>query len=292
MTPTMPNHSRPFTLEYATLIGIISIFALMLYAVAHYPASLSQGGLQSLLTTTGALLAYGGFAVWVRRRSSASLQIALQLGAKIGILLGSVAVINHTFEVFVSLGSPLSSILGVSMWGLMFLMFGVAGSATYHRVGSLHVAVLASIWSALTSTAMILFYGYLIGVLFLSRMQHILQGAFAQSGLTDPQAFVIKNTLESGTSHVILAPCIAAFFGFVGGCAGALLGSINRGLAIGLGVCIMGLAGSGVAALQFATSLNRSERPPYIMFGLLTLGFTMACAHPLLTAICHRATPE
>jgi hypothetical protein len=32
------------------------------------------------------------------------------------------------------------------------------------------------------------------------------------------------------------------------------------------------------------TLLNRSERLPFL-FGLLALGVTMACAHPILTAI-------
>jgi len=261
------------------------IFALMLYGVLRYPASLSQGGLLSFLATASALLAYGGAALWARRQSSDSMQIALGQGVKIGILLGVAAVLNHTFEIFATLDSSLSTIFGVSMWGLMFLSFGVAGSATYHLVGSLQLAVISSIWGALISTVVILLYGYLIGLLFMPHIQQILQGAFAQSGMTDLQAFVIQNTLDSGSSHVLLAPFMAGIFGF----AGAILGFVHRGIAMALGVFELLLVGAGLAAIRFASSLNRPDRPPYIMFGLLALGLTMACAHSILTAIRQRA---
>jgi hypothetical protein len=109
--------------------------------------------------------------------------------------------------------------------------------------------------------------------------------ALAQSGLTDPQAFVIHNTLSSGASHALLTPLIALVFGCAGGIAGALLASIQRPVAIALGVGELLLMTAGLATIGFASSLNRSERPPFIMFGLLALGATMVCVYPLLTAI-------
>ncbi len=171
MNITTSNNSRRLTLEYQTLIGIMVILALMLYGVWRYPASLSQGGLVSFLVTVGALLAYGGAALWARRQSSDRMQITLGNGVKIGLLLGVTAVLNHTFEIFGTLGSSVSAILGVSMWGLMFLSFGVAGSATYHLVGSLRLSIISSIWGALISTVIILLYGYLVALLFMPHMQ-------------------------------------------------------------------------------------------------------------------------
>jgi len=208
------------------------------------------------------------------------------------ILLGAVAVLNHTLEIFAALDSSVSAILGVSMWGLMFLGFGVAASATYHRLGSLRLAVVAGVWCALVSTVATLLAGYAIGVLFMPHMQHILQGAYAQSGMADPQAFVIQNTLNSGAAHVLLAPLIAVVFGFASGLAGAFLAFIHRGVAITLALLELLLVGAGLAAIRYASLLNRPDRPPYIMFGLLALGVTMATVHPVLTAIRRQTTTE
>ncbi len=277
------------TLQREMVIGIAVVFALMLWGILRHPASVSQGGLPSFLATTGALLAYGGVALWNRRPSDA-VRVALGQGARVGLLLGAIAVVNHSFEIFGSLDSSWSAVLGVSAWGLMFLSFGGTGSATYHRTGSLRLAVLSSVWCALVSAVLSLVYGYATGLLFMPHMQHILRGVFAQSGMTDPQAFVVRNTLDSGASHALLAPVVAAAFGLAGGLARAMLGSVRRGVAMALGGFAILLAGAGLAAIRFASSLNRPDRPPYIMFGLFALGVTMACAHPVLTAIRRRAT--
>lgn len=280
-------HPRPVT--YELLLGIVVIFALMLYAALHYPASLSHGGWVSFLATAGALLAYGSAAVLAQCQSSASLQIALGQGTKVGIFLGAVAVLNHVLEIFAALDSSVSAILGVSMWGLMFLVFGSAASATYHRIDSLRLAVVASVWCALVSTVATLLAGYAIAVLFMPRVQHILQVAYAQSRMTDPQAFVIQNTLNSGAAHMLLAPLMAVIFGFTSGVAGFFLASIRRGVAIALAVFALFLVVAGLAAIRHASLLNRPDRPPYIMFGLLALGITMATAHPVLVTIRRQA---
>ena len=290
MNATTTKNPRRLILADELLTGIVGVFALMLYGILRYPASMRQGGLVSFLATAGALLAYGGGALWTRRQSSGALSIALAQGAKVGTLLGAAAIVSHSLEIFASLDSPVSALLGVSMWGLMFLAFGGTASATYHQVGSLRLAVIASIWSALVSTIVTLLYGYTIGLLFMSHMQYILHGAYIQSGMSDSQAFVVQNSLNSGAAHVLLAPFMAVLFGFAGGLARAILRSIPRGVAIALGIFELLLLGAGLAAIRFASSLNRGDRPLYIMFGLLALGVTMASAHPVLTAIRRQAT--
>ena len=292
MKATTVSDLRRVTLASELLLGIVLVFALMLYGALRYPASLSQGGLVSFLATAGALLAYGAAALSARRQSAGSLQIALGQGSWVGILLGAVAVVNHALEIFGALGSPLSAILGVSMWGLMFLAFGVVASATYNLVGSLRLAVVASVWCALVSTVATLLAGYAIGMLFMAHMQHILQGAYTQSGMADPRAFVIQNTLNSGAAHVLLAPLIAVVFGLAGGLAGKILASVQRVVAIALGFFELLLLGAGLVTIRFASSLDRPDRPPFIMFGLLALGVTMATAHPVLTAIRRQVTTE
>jgi hypothetical protein len=285
MEATTTCKLRRVTLASETLIGICVVLVLMLFGVARHPASASHGGLTSLLSTAGALLVYGAAAFWVRVQFSDSWHIALGKGAMVGLLLAAVAVISHTLEIFANLNSSWSATFGVGMWGLMFLLFGIVGSSTYDLTSSLRMSIAASIWCALISTVATLVYGYTIALLFMPHMQNVLQGAQAQSGITDSQAFVIFNTLVSGSAHVLLAPLVALIFGFTGGCARSILRPVPRNIAAVLLVFELLLAVAGLFAIRFASSLNRPERPPYIMFGLLALGVTMASAHPVITAI-------
>jgi hypothetical protein len=66
MNNTTPGRSRYITLGSTVPFGIVAVFGLMLYGVQRYPASVSQGGFTSLLTSVGSLLAYGAVIVWVR----------------------------------------------------------------------------------------------------------------------------------------------------------------------------------------------------------------------------------
>jgi hypothetical protein len=267
------------------LLGVTVILVLMLYAVVSYPASVSQAGVLNFLVSVGALLAYAGAALWVRQNSSDSVQIALAKGARIGMFLGIIAVVNLALEHFVASSSELSAVRGVSMWGLMFLSFGAAGSATYQKVGSIGLAALSSIWSGVVSAVWMLIFGFSIALLFMPHMQQILAPAYVQSGMTDSQAFVIRNTLDASASHLLLIPVMATVFGIVGGFASSLLRSIRQRIAMSLGVLEFLLLAGGLASLYIASSLDRPARPPYVMTGLLAMGIALACGHPILMAI-------
>ena len=115
--------------------------------------------------------------------------------------------------------------------------------------------------------------GTAIALLFMPHMQQVLASAYAQSAAIAPKAFVIQNTLSSGLMHVLLAPLVAAVFGFAGGCVCALLRSIRRSVAIVLCLLNILFVGTGLAAIRFASALNRPDRPPFVMGGLLVLGW-------------------
>ena len=268
-----------------TLAGILVVFGLMAYGVARYPASLSQGGLLSLMASSGALLAYGGVTVSAARASSGRLETALRQGAVAGLFLGVAAAIGLGLELFAPLGSTWGAVAGVSQWGLMFLTFGAAGSAGFFKARSLPLAVAAAGWAAVISTTLTLLCGYGIGLLAMPHMQQVLFGEFLQSGLADPQAYVIYNTLSSGTMTVLLAPVIALAFGLAGALAAALLGSVHGRPARVLASLEGALAASALAALVFANTLERAARPPYILFGLLGLGLSLVCLHPIVRAL-------
>ncbi len=285
MTASSSRRSRPVTLAGGALIGIMFVFGLMFYGVHSYPSSVSGVGLRSLLLSMAGLLVYAGAVVWSWRHSDSSIQTALAQGAKFGAVLGCVALVNMALEHFAPLGATGGMVRGVGMWALMFVSFGAAGSAAYQRSSSLGLAVLSSVWSALISTVATLICGFVLGVLFMPYMQQILGGAFAQSGMSDPRAFVIRNTLDSASTHLLLAPLLAGLFGIVGGFACSRLHSLQWSAALIIGGLETGLLVGGLTALRFASSLARSERPPFVMMGLLALGIAMACAHPVVSAI-------
>jgi len=280
------------TLVRETLLCVMLMLGAMLLAVLRYSASLQADGRMNAFTTAGGTLAplcgalaYGGVCLWLLRRASPATHPALSQGALLGVVLGLAAIVSHSLEVFATLSPPLGAVVGVGMWGVRFVSFAAAGSATYRRVGSLGQAALSSVWCAVVSTSVLVLYGFIIVLGFMPHMQSMLAEADAQYGPTISQAFVIQNTLSSALTHLLLAPAIALLFGVAGGIACALLRSIGRFGALLLGCCGLGLLAAGLTALQYASSLERPQRSPFILFGLTAIGGALTVAHPLWSAI-------
>jgi hypothetical protein len=174
---------------------------------------------------------------------------------------------------------------GVGLWALMFVIFGAAGSASFQRSGSLGLAVFSSIWSAIVGTVATLIFGFGLATWFMPFMLNIVNGAYEQSGMSDPQAFVIRNTLDSASMHLLIVPFVAGVFGLIGGFVCSRLQPLHRKSVLLIAVLEMALLLAGMAALYMVSVLARPERPPFVMSGLLALGLAMACAHPVFTAI-------
>jgi spore maturation protein SpmA len=83
--------------------------------------------------------------------------------------------------------------------------------------------------------------------------------------MTDPSAFVIRNMLDSAIAHLLVAPVAAVIVGIASGMVCALLRSARRETAIGLGLLNVGVFDVGVTSLQWASSIERSARPPFVM---------------------------
>jgi hypothetical protein len=269
----------------AVLVGIAIVAILMLLSIVRFPESLSESGWSNLLVTAAALVAYGGVAAWARRQTAARTQTALSRGAQVGGFLAVVSLINLGVEHFVYLGAASDATRGVSMWAVLFLSFGFAGSSVDTKVGSLILGIVSSIWAAVVNSVAILIGGFSLALLFMPHMKQILFDAFSHSNMKDPGAFVVHNTMGAAASHALLLPVLAAIFGCGGAVAGKLLRPVQRrgGIALCIGaVVILALA---LAAIRHASSLDRAQRPPYIMAGLLGLGVTLMCAYPIVVAV-------
>ena len=118
----------------AMLVAVVIAAALVLYGAIRFPASVAYGGATAFLMSGAGLLAYALAAAWARRPSSAGVRTALRLGTIVGCCIATVAVINHSVEISISLPPAAGAVLGGGMWGVMFLGFGIACSATIMRV--------------------------------------------------------------------------------------------------------------------------------------------------------------
>jgi len=64
-----------------------------------------------------------------------------------------------------------------------------------------------------------------------------------------------------------------------------LLKPVGRRTAAALAACALAVLVGGVTSLRYASSLERSARPPYVMLGLLGLGVALTSAWPLVAAM-------
>jgi hypothetical protein len=238
-----------------------------------------------MVLSVGALLVYVAVSHWAKRSPSQQVQSALHRGAAFGAPLAIAALISHTLEVFAALQSPMPAILGVGMWGLRFLLLGLASTGTCRHQESMVLGIVSSVWGSLIFAAATVVFALTVGLLFMSRMERDMVGAFTVSGMTDAPAFVVRNMLDGASSHLLMAPVVAVATGSASSVSYFLLKSVSRRtamtLAIGATVALVG----GVGALRFASSLERSERPPFVMLGLISFGLALASAGPVFAVI-------
>jgi hypothetical protein len=269
-------------LEVELAVGLTLV--LLFVGAWRFSESVTHGPL-SPAGTLVALLVYGGASEWARRTTSNATRVALEAGARVGLLIGALAVVNHSLEVFSSVRPPVPAILGVSMWGVMFFCFGGVASATSERVGSIGLGVVASMWTALVSSAATVLFASVVGLVFMPRMQLVLAGDFATSGMVDARAHVVRHLFDGAATHLLLAPFLAAMVGAAGGLVLLILRPLARRTVVALGSFGVLLLLSGVAAIRVASALNRSARPPFIMFGLVALCVSLASAYPIMATI-------
>lgn len=275
--------SRTMLTTVRAIVGVT--FVLLMWSGWRFRESLTSGGLPTFLGAVGALVVYWVLSEWLRRASTGLLRTAMISGAKIGVVVGILAIINHVIEVFSWLRPPAPAILGVTMWGLMFLAFGGASSITYSRTLSMGSALFASVWSALISSAATVLFAVSAGLVFTARMENILAAEFARSGMRQPQAFVVRHLFEGALTHLVAAPLLAVVVGAASLVACALLKGVPRRRLAILGSLDLLLLSGGVFAIHFASSLERSARPPFIMAGLLGLCLSLASASALIASI-------
>ncbi len=190
----------------------------------------------------------------------------IAVGWRLGLLLGAVHVINHSLEVFGNLQPPLPAIRGVAMWGVMFLVCGAASSRLVGRTGSVRLGTAASVMAAVCGAAILVVYAVGVG---------------AARG--EPLAF--QTIASTGGMHLGGSVLVGLVIGLLSGWVAAGLARASRVTAWWAVVGHLLLLAAGLLAIAHATGLERSARPPFIVFGLPAVAIALAVAAPAVWAL-------
>jgi hypothetical protein len=200
------------------LFGLIIInLGMIALAVARYPALLLQSGARTFVAEPiSVLIAYALAVVYIARTHGTYWDGILRTAISFGLLTGTLEIINIGMEN----GIPFSvrgPALQIAFMLCLFTSWGFAGFRITRSLGSIRAALLAAVCSAGICMLIAVAAGFLIQFFLVApRPEYVSTWSeFKRSGWTDPRAFEVANTLDSGFTHLIIAPVIALIFGGV-----------------------------------------------------------------------------
>ncbi len=276
--------ARDRTLGGPAILASLLVFLLLIVSVGRHPSSLGSG---LLITDIALLSGYGVFSVWVWRRRRPEVRYALTAGAQAGILLCAVLIASHAIEWFAPFGSSRAAQLvrGAGSVLLTLGLLGAAGSAAWQRTRSIMLAVIAGLWCGSLAVVIFLSFALTLNLAFESHAAAWLHEAFVASGMSDPGAFVVRNSLEAASEILVRLPIAAFVLAFGGGLSSAWITTWPRFLAVLAAWFTPLVFVAGAASLWYADSLERAARPPYVMAGVLIAGIALCGAHPIWSSL-------
>jgi hypothetical protein len=151
------------------------------------------------------------------------------------------------------------------------------------------LAVIASVCCAVVAMLMLLRFAFSFNRAFEARVELQLYWAFAASGMNDPGAFVVKNSLEAASEGLVRVPASAMSMSLAGALANAWISKCSRTTVLAAASVTQLMLLTGVAALAYANSLERAARPPFVKAGVLLASIAVSFGHPICSAL--RRTP-
>jgi hypothetical protein len=190
----------------------------------------------------------------------------VSVGWRLGVLLGTVHVINHSLEVFGNLQPPLPAIRGVAMWCVMFVVCSAAASSLVGRTRSVRLGTAASVVAAGSGAAILVVYAVGIGV-------------------ARGEPLAVQTMTLTGGMHLGGSVLVGIVIGLLSGWIAAGLARASRVTAWWAVVGHLILLAAGLLAIAHAGGLERSARPPFIVFGLPAVAIALAVAAPAVWAL-------
>ena len=270
----------------AAVLGVFLLLSLFAVGVIRHPVSIESTGGRLVAMNVGVVLTYGAAGIWVRAQRLTKAGIALTAGAAVGLALGAAHAANHVIESFVPLGGRMAHlVLGAGHTLLMLALFCVVGSVARARTQSAGLAVVGGVWCAMLAVLMALAFAFSLNLSFEARAVLRLKDAFLASGMSDPGAFLVRNSFEAASEALVTMPALAILPSLAGGLANAWMSSRSRRTALAAAWLMPVVFAAGALCLWYADSLERAARPPFVMTGLLLAGLSLAGVHPTWSAL-------
>jgi len=263
------------------ILGTILVLSLVAAGVMQHRASAEGSGIGLLWTDVAWLVVYGfaGMIVWKQRSPSAI--TAAMVGAQIGLIVGAVQIANHLIEAFIPT-RPFVLVIGPVLLTLGLL--GTAGAAAWARTGSLMLAVISGVCSAIVAALITLWFAISFNLLFAARVDWKLREAFAASGMIDQAGFRVRNILEASSEILVRMPLLAICLAFAGAVIHAWMSESRRALVLAARFLAPFVFALGAAALWHADAIERAARPPFVLSGVLLTAVSLCAAYPIWSA--------
>jgi hypothetical protein len=201
----------------AILALIVANLAMVGVAMAQYPAFFSQPAAPiAVVESASVLVAYAVAAVWVGRTRGPDWDAILRSATLFGLLGGTVEALNIGIENAIP-AAVHTPALPIAFMFTIFASWGVAGFRTARSLNSIRAGLLTAVSSAAICMLIAVTAGFVIEF-FAARPEPAYISTWAEfkrSGWTDARAFGLANTLDSGFTHLVIAPVVALVFGGV-----------------------------------------------------------------------------
>ena len=218
------------SIAFALLVLIAASIGMAVTAVERSPAFLTQPSARTYLAEAVlALVAYACAVIVIVMRRGAAWEVELKNGALFGGIAGLIEIINIAIEN----GIP-SAVQGpgiqITAMLVLFAIWGIAGGWTAKELGSFRSGLIASALGAGVSMVIGVAAGFALEFFITPPQPAYVAawGEFKRSGWSDPSAFGIANTLDSGFSHLVIAPVVGIVVGSLGAWIGCRLNLSKR----------------------------------------------------------------
>ena len=197
------------------LIGVD--VALSSVAVVRYPALLQQHlAWMYLLEPSAILLVYAIGTIYLAK-AKRDLWSSIRRNATVfGLVTGAIELVNLGLE---NLAPTFASgpVVSIGFMLLVFVFWGVGASWSARSCKSVGAGILTAIASAGICMLIAVAGGFVIELLVAPSNAALIStwAEFKRSGWTDPYAFGLANALDSGFTHLLIAPVVALVFGGV-----------------------------------------------------------------------------
>jgi hypothetical protein len=199
------------------MVLIAMDIALSSVAVVRYPALLQQHlAWMYLLEPTAILLVYAIGTIYLAKAKGDLWAAICRNATLFGLVTGAIELINLAIEDLAPKFAS-GSFVSIGFMLLVFVLWGVAASWSARSCKSVRAGILTAIASAGICMLIAVAGGFFVELLVAPTNPALVStwAEFKRSGWTDPYAFGLANALDSGFTHLLIAPAVALIFGSV-----------------------------------------------------------------------------